>query len=86
MTCKLKPRSDDVKCTVKFSSASKVQKASLRRNGVTYAVGKPRRQGGQLVLGFAADRRKLEPGTYVLRVVQRIDGQRIVTRTRVRIR
>ncbi len=86
VTCKVKARSNNIKCTVKFTAAREVQMASLRRDGVTYAVGKPHRQGGKLVLGFATDRRKLEPGTYVLRVVQRIDGQRIVTRTRVRIR
>ena len=50
-----------------------------------YAEGKPRARGDQLVLRFRQSRR-LPAGRYVLTVVQHVNGDRVVTKSSVRVR
>ena len=83
VSCKTKRKK--VKCNVTFAAAAGVQRARLSRRGLTYAVGKPKpNQNGELVLRF----RRAEPltaGKYTLTVVQRVNGDKLVTRSRVRV-
>jgi hypothetical protein len=84
VTCKRKGRKK-VKCKVVFAAAANVRKASLSRDGVTYAAGSPKAAGGQLVLRFSSSHR-LERGRYTLTVVQHLDGRRVVTKSRALLR
>ena len=62
-----------------------MRRARLSRRGVTYAVGKPKpNRNGELVLRF----RRAQPltaGKYTLTVVQRVNGDKLVTKSRVRV-
>jgi DNA-binding beta-propeller fold protein YncE len=84
VTCKLK-KAKKVKCVVTFAAAAGVRMARLSRRGVTYAEGKPASSGGELVLLFSPAH-KLKRGRYTLTVVQHLDGQRVVTKSSVRVR
>ena len=83
VSCKTKRKK--VKCNVTFAAAAGVRRARLSRRGLTYAVGKPKPDGnGELVLRF----RRAQPltaGKYTLTVVQRVSGDKVVTRSRVRV-
>src|SRR5262245_30615220 len=83
VTCKAKGKK--VKCKVVFASAAAVRFARLSRGGVIFAAGRPRRAGGQLVLHFTSPRRLLQPGSYVLVVVQYLSGRRVMTKSAVRL-
>ena len=83
VSCKTKRKK--VKCQVTFAAAAGVRRARLSRRGLTYAVGKPKpNRNGELVLRF----RRAQPltaGKYTLTVVQRVNGDKLVTKSRVRV-
>jgi hypothetical protein len=84
VSCKTKRKK--VKCRVTFAAAAGVQQARLSRRGVTYAVGKPKQnRNGKLVLHFRPTR-PLRAGKYVLTVVQRLNGDKLITKSLVRVR
>ena len=83
VTCKVKGKK--VKCRIAFAAASGVRRALLSRGGVVYAEGRPKARGDQLVLRFRRSRR-LAAGRYVLTVVQHVNGNRVVTKSSVRVR
>jgi uncharacterized protein (DUF2141 family) len=73
-----------VKCGITFAAAPGVTRARLTRHRVTYADGRPVLSGEELVLRFSS-RRPLRPGRYTVTVVQYLDGNRVVTRSAVRV-
>lgn len=83
VTCKVKG-SKKIKCKVVFASVARVSRVRLSRHGITYAAGKPTSAGGKLVLRFSS-RRRLKSGRYVLTVIQRVDGRRVVTKSGVTV-
>ena len=82
VTCKVKGKKKKIKCSVVFTAAARVTSARLSREGVTYADGKPTESGDELVLRFRSSR-SLAQGRYTLTVVQKLDGQRIVTKSKI---
>jgi streptogramin lyase len=94
VTCKVKTKyttkakqqgRKKVVCRVSFTAASAVKSARLSRRGVVYAEGTPMKRAGRLILRLR-HRGRLAPGRYTLRVAQRLNGRKVITKSTVRVR